>query len=227
MLCPLIVFHVTFYCCCIMEIVDRLGVKVPNVVIVSGLAGLDKDESIVNDLKQYCSIARSLTVDDNTSEFHKSLIVEYTSGIALQTLGPRCPYIHALSDDPESKCCVRTLADIYAQKTGAIATDHYLNEIKGVAKLSGKDFGEVLREVMSKIEVSLDPMEPSTLFDPLRLEASDSTEKPFRDVDSLQSAGEGSFPTRATLLDTDPKLPLLSLMPEKPQTLRPCDLNPP
>lgn len=87
-----------------MEIVDRLGVKLTNAVKVSGLTGLDKDESIVNYLKQYGSIARSLTVDDNTSEFHKSLIVEYTLGIALQTLGPLCPYVHTLSDDPESKC---------------------------------------------------------------------------------------------------------------------------
>lgn len=54
-----------------------LGVKVPNAIIVRGLTESEKDEEIIDFLKQYGSINKTLTVDDTASEFNKNLIVEY------------------------------------------------------------------------------------------------------------------------------------------------------
>ncbi|XP_013767730.1 protein NLRC3-like [Pundamilia nyererei] len=47
-----------------MEFVEKLGIKVPNAVIVHGVTGSEKDEEIFDFLKQYGSISRALTIDD-------------------------------------------------------------------------------------------------------------------------------------------------------------------
>ena len=112
----------------------------------------DKDEEILDFLKRYGSINRTLSIDDPTTEFHTDLI-EYSHGTAVQALEPLLPYTHSFPDDPYVIYHVRALASVYTQKVGSNVTQTYLDKLKGIAKLSGKEFEEVLKEVMSQIGV--------------------------------------------------------------------------
>lgn len=102
---------------------------------MSGLTESEKDEQIIDFLKQYGFINRILTVDDTASEFNKNLIVEYNSGAPLETLRPLLPYNHPSHDDPDIICCVRALADVYTYSVGGSVTYNYLSELKGIAKV--------------------------------------------------------------------------------------------
>lgn len=144
-----------------MEFVEKLGIKVPNAVIVHGVTGSEKDEEIFDFFKQYGSISRALTIDDQVSEFNKDQIVEYNSGVAVQALGPLLPYVHPSAANPNVVLSVHALTNVYSQRVGGSVTDTYLSELWGIAKLSGKDFEEVLREVMTKIEKSVGAAEES------------------------------------------------------------------
>ncbi|XP_013879064.1 zinc finger CCHC domain-containing protein 12 [Austrofundulus limnaeus] len=138
-----------------MDFVEKLGIKIPNAVIVNGVTGSEKDSEVFEYLRQYGEIVRMLTVEDSSSEFYQNQVIEFTSGLAVQQLTPVLPYLYQSADDPNVRYCVRALTDVYTKTVGGCVTDTYLNELKGLAKLSGKDFEEVLREVMSKFEESM------------------------------------------------------------------------
>lgn len=160
------------------------GIKSPSAIIVSGLARFEKDEEILNFLKQYGSINRILTVDDNTSEFNKNVVVEYNSGTPLHALGSLLPYYHLLPDSPDVTYCVRALADVYIHNVGASVTDTYLSELRGITKLSRKVF--VLKEVMSKINKSIGVTGPSDHHSHSQpAKNPEATEKPSKSADAL------------------------------------------
>lgn len=52
---------------------------------------------------------------------------------------------------------VQTLASVYSTKVGSAVTKAYLNEIKKLAKLSGRGFEEVLKDMMSEICETIEP----------------------------------------------------------------------
>ncbi|CAI5655207.1 unnamed protein product [Oreochromis niloticus] len=133
-----------------MEFIANSGIKVPNAVIVSGLLGSPEDEEIIDFLKKYGSF-RLVPVTDAESEFYKNLIIEYQDGAAIEALSPLLPYTHELKENPSVRYLVQALASIYTTKVGCNVTKTYLNEIKKLAKLSGKDYEEVLRDMMSEI----------------------------------------------------------------------------
>lgn len=138
-----------------MDFVARLGIKITNAVIVSGVTGSEKDNEVFEYLRQYGTINRILTVDDSSSEFYQDQVVEFSSGLAVEQLAPALPYLYPSADHPGRKYCIHALPDVYTQTVGGSVTDSYLTELKGLAKLSGKDFEEVLRDVMSKFEESM------------------------------------------------------------------------
>lgn len=142
-----------------MDFVEKLGIKIPNAVIINGVTGSDKDNEVFEYLRQCGEIKRTLSIDDSSSEFYQNQVVEFTSGLAVQQLTPVLPYLYQSNDDPDVKYCIRALTDVYTKTVGGSVTDIYLDELKGLAKLSGKDFEEVLREVMSKFEESMGPTE--------------------------------------------------------------------
>lgn len=141
-----------------MEVIDKLGIKVPNAVLVSGSTGPEKHEDILDFLKTYGLIDRAEKIDDPTTGFHTNLIVEYNHGTAVQMLEPVLPLTHPSSVSPDVTFHVQALASVYTQK-GRQGYD--LEKLKGIRKLSGKDFEEVLKEVMSQIEESIDGAESS------------------------------------------------------------------
>uniref|UniRef100_A0A3B1J1T7 CCHC-type domain-containing protein n=1 Tax=Astyanax mexicanus TaxID=7994 RepID=A0A3B1J1T7_ASTMX len=143
-----------------MEFIERNGVKVPNSVVVSGLTGSDCDEEMFTFLRENGAINRTLKVDDTSSELHSQVIVEYSSGSALQTLQPLLPYRCTLANDSNTVCCVRALADVYCQGAGSKITHTYVGELQRVAKLSGRDLEAVLKEALDHIGEIIDSSEP-------------------------------------------------------------------
>lgn len=107
-------------------------------------------------MQTYGSVNRAVKIDDSATDFHTNLIVEYNHGTAMQALEPLLPCTHPSSVGPEVTFLVRALASIYTQKVSSDVTQTYLDKLKGIAKLSGKDFEEVLKEVMSQIEESIE-----------------------------------------------------------------------
>lgn len=147
-----------------MEFIERNGVKVPNSVVVNGLTGSDCDGEVFTFLKEHGAINRTLKVDDASSELHSEVIVEYSSGSALQTLEPLLPYRCTLADN--TSCCVRALANVYSQGVGRKMTHTYVGELQRVAKLSGRDLEAVLREALDQIGNIVDPPDGELKNDP-------------------------------------------------------------
>lgn len=103
-----------------MDFIRKSGVKIPNTVTVSGITGLaDKDEAVLDFLKQYGKIDRIHLVDDSLSEFYQNLIVEYSSSSALEGLGPQLPYTCTAQGDPTLVFEVKSLSSAYATKVGS------------------------------------------------------------------------------------------------------------
>ena len=146
-----------------MDFTQKSGVKIPNAVTVSGITQVaEQDEQVIDFLKQYGKIERILLVDDSQSEFFQNLIVEYASGSALEGLEPRLPYMCIARDDPTVVYEVKTLSSVYATKVGSNVTKTYLAELKQLAKMSGKDYCVVLKEMMSQIGEDVETMQPTT-----------------------------------------------------------------
>uniref|UniRef100_A0AAR2IR37 Paraneoplastic antigen Ma-like C-terminal domain-containing protein n=1 Tax=Pygocentrus nattereri TaxID=42514 RepID=A0AAR2IR37_PYGNA len=206
-----------------MEFIEQSGVKVPNSVIVSGIAGSSIEEEVLTFLKKYGSINRTFMVDDPTSELHSNLIVEYTYGTAMQILEPMLPHTQTLSDESNSRYCVSALANVYCQKVGGSVTQTYLGELKRVAKLSGKDFEEMLKEALAQIGESV---EASELADQKR---SPEQSKEYRQLGSsplllLDIPREPeSYKTDTTPLIIPPLSPVQKVIP----SLDPGAINPP
>ncbi|RXN02809.1 zinc finger CCHC domain-containing 12-like protein [Labeo rohita] len=146
-----------------MDFIQKSGVKIPNAVVVSGITQeAEQDEQVMDFLKQYGKIDRVLLVDDSQSEFFQNLIVEYSSGSAIEGLEPHLPYTCTARGDSTVLYEVKTLSSAYATKVGSNVTKTYLAELKQLAKLSGKGYSEVLKEMMSQIGEDVEAMQHMT-----------------------------------------------------------------
>ncbi|KAL0172982.1 hypothetical protein M9458_033293, partial [Cirrhinus mrigala] len=161
-----------------MDFIQKSGVKIPNAVVVSGITQeVEQDEQVMDFLKQYGKIDRVLLVEDSQSEFFQNLIVEYSSDSAIEGLEPHLPYTCTARGDSTVLYEVKKLSSAYATKVGSNVTKTYLAELKQLAKLSGKGYSEVLKEMMSQIG---------------------------EDVEAMQHMTEGSSPTRVETTGLSP-----------------------
>lgn len=138
-----------------MDVIRGKGVKIPNAVLIRGITETDKDEEIVDFLKQYGSIARLIPLADSSSVSGKSLIVEYNSGSAVHDLQPLLPRTQQSSSDSNVTYSVVGLASVYTQKAGKDITQAYLDELRAIAKSSGKGYEEVLKEMLTEISETI------------------------------------------------------------------------
>lgn len=145
-----------------MDVIDRQSVKIPNAVIVSGIAGDEQTEEVVEFMKQYGSISRVIQVDDRTSKFHQCIVIEYSSGNAVEGIDP-LPFDYVSESGVCSK--IQSLASVYTQSVGNNTTESYLIDLQNLAKKSGRDYAEVLKDMISQIndsikEIVLEPAKP-------------------------------------------------------------------
>lgn len=191
-----------------MDVFEKLGIKIPNAVLVSGdTDDVSEVEEVMGFLKQYGAIGRAKVVDEPESEFHKNWIVEYESGAAVTALEPQLPYTYT-TEDEKTTYRIQCLASIYAVQEGNKKTQSYLADLKQLAKVSGINYAEVLKGMMSQIGESIAALEPD--FPP---------QSPLK-----LSPGSAAYPagpifkpspgSRSGGMKTDPPI-------------APCDLNPP
>lgn len=109
------------------------------------------DEEILDYVKQYGSVNRTIPVSDPSLETEKSLIVEFNSGLVVQTLQTMLPFVHQAQNNPDVSFCATALSDIYVQKLGKTTTSTYLSELEDLASCSGESFEDVLRGMLVHI----------------------------------------------------------------------------
>lgn len=139
-----------------MDVIQTSSVKIPNSVIVSGIADTETDEELYDFLKQYGSIQRVIPVDFAEPASDKQVVVEYVHGTAMQSLSPSLPHRLNSKTWTDVTYHIRALASVYTPVASKTATQTYLSELKDIAKLTGKDFAAVLREELSVISESVD-----------------------------------------------------------------------
>lgn len=139
-----------------MDLLESLGVKIPNAVLVSGAPNYDTAE-IEDNLSQYGDIERSFPIDSPDSEFHDMLIVEFKSGFVFEQLGPILP--HKFKTE-ENNYCVQKLSTIYASNIGKSKTKNLLDDLKKVSRLSGQDFTQVLKDMMTQVNEAVTEIKP-------------------------------------------------------------------
>lgn len=139
-----------------MDVIQTSSVKIPNSVLVSGIAGTETDEELYDFLKQYGSIQRVIPVDFAEPASGKQIIVEYVYGTAIQSLLPSLPRRLNSKTQTDTTYHIRALASVYTPVASQAATQTYLSELKDIAKQTGKDFAAVLREELSVIGDTVD-----------------------------------------------------------------------
>lgn len=137
-----------------MDIVVTESVKIPNVVLVSGLTNTAVDEEVFEFLKQYGSISRIIKVP--TADPVTQAIVEFQHGNAVKELETSIlPYRRPCVSKPEIIHHIQSLASVYTGDVGTSATTTYLSGLRDLAKLSGREFGDILREELARISESI------------------------------------------------------------------------
>lgn len=87
-------------------------------------------------LEKYGLISRNLIIDDPASSFYRSAIIEFSHRSAVENIRSLLPLTLESVSDPSVTYRVRALATVYTQT----ATEGYLEELKAIAKDSGRSF---------------------------------------------------------------------------------------
>lgn len=146
------VIHTHQYPRAIMEIFESLGVKIPNAVIVDGATDRVLRDDVLAFLESFGDIGQHLMIEDANSDLTDRFVVEFESGSALALL-PNLPYTHVSEDG--NKFFIENLSEVYAAKGCASKTENFMKDVKNIAKLAGKEYGEILQEMMSHINKSI------------------------------------------------------------------------
>lgn len=137
-----------------MDIILTKSVKIPNAVLVSGLTNTEVDNEIFDLLKQYGSISRIIKVPSTDPE--TQAIAEFENSAAVKALeADVLPCRRPCAANPEVIHHIQSLASVYTSDAGTSATNTYLSGLKDLAKLSGREFGDILREELARISKSI------------------------------------------------------------------------
>ena len=131
------------------------NVKIPNAVLVSGLTKTEVDNDIFDFLKQYGSISRLINIP--TTDCEPQVIVEFEYGTAVKALETGLlPLQRPCTANPYVIHHVQSLASVYTVDAGTTATNTYLSGLRDLAKLSSKQFEDILHEELARINESVD-----------------------------------------------------------------------
>ncbi|KAK2861010.1 hypothetical protein Q7C36_005176 [Tachysurus vachellii] len=136
-----------------MEVVELENVIIENSVIISGLTNSEIDEDLTEFLIKYGRVHRHIRIDNPKSPYHKEVVVEYSSSSALVTLKPLLPYTFVSPHNVAYH--IRLLSNVYTLAVTELATAHYFDELKRIAKLSGRTFDELVKEQLLSATVSV------------------------------------------------------------------------
>lgn len=131
-----------------MNVFESLAVKIPDAVLLSAVDE-DVSKEVGEYLESYGTVNRAILIDEPVSEYYNMWIIEFESGSSLTSLNEKLSFTHVTSTG--ETCLIQSLSKIYTTDIGSSKTKNYLADLKNVAKLSGKDYAEVLQEMMAQI----------------------------------------------------------------------------
>lgn len=155
-----------------MNVFEDLAVKIPNAVLLSEITE-DESKEVGQFLERYGPVNRAVPINAPISEYNKMWIMEFESGSALALLKEELPYTFITSTG--TTCLIRSASQVYTTEIGSSKTKTYLSDLQKVAKLSGKNFAEVMQEMMAQISGSI--AELSAKSEPFAEETSKSLPK--------------------------------------------------
>lgn len=140
-----------------MDVFLQRGIKIPNAVLVEGITETAGEEAI-DFLKQYGSISNSDFISEPKSDFDGALVVEFTTGEAIETLRPILPHTLTVAKDT---LCISELSAVSTEYFAKTKTQSYLSELRDLTKLTGVDYTEVLKSMMTQIGLSVTALQPN------------------------------------------------------------------
>lgn len=177
-----------------MEVFEIFVIKLSNAVLIDIME--KPIDELIDFLEQYGDIKQKVTLDSPESEFDQMLVVEFSSGLPLAQLFPLLPYV--FTSEEGDKFRIESLSQIYASMIGGLKTNSYLADLKEIAKMSGKNYAEILKDVMSQIHQSIVELCPD-----VQVEA-----KMEQTADSKESGVQQSQPHNTTFLQASSSAPL-------------------
>ncbi|XP_032413725.1 uncharacterized protein LOC116716874 [Xiphophorus hellerii] len=140
-----------------MDVVTQLGLNMQRSVLVTGTQSSEDEKEIVDRLQCYGAVKEVFHVSDPQSTFYKNLIVEFEEDSTLNALQPLFPYNYPSRTTVDAIFRVTSLASEYAASVSSSSPPmDYIDELKNIAKRSGKRFEEVLKGVMDQISTHLE-----------------------------------------------------------------------
>lgn len=155
---------------------------------------------------------------DPDSEFHQNAIIEYNHNSAIQNLLPFLPLTLGSLSDPGVTFRVRALATVYTQPSICAATEGYLEELKAIAKESGRSFQSVLQEELEKLRETHSENQAPT----------ESQQASCHDLSSDSKSAEATAPSSISSPLTNSKVtPTQSSEPKNPTKNKPTFVSAP
>lgn len=199
-----------------MEVFESFKIEIPHALLVDSFTGTEADEEMLDFLKQYGSINKTEKIVDDDSEFNQYLLIEYANSDAIAALKPKLPYTF-IAPSNNIKFKISSLSEIYANEVGNSKTQTYLSELKKLAKTTGKDFAQVLQDMMSQIGGAVVELQSSSVT------IKDSQE----DILVTETETESQTPQAPPTTSTTSAIPSQSQTRPSLSSLSSSDLNPP
>lgn len=99
-------------------------------------------------------MSRAFPVDLPESEYYQMWIVEFESGLALTLLNEKP--LFTFTTGMGTRCLIRSVSQVYTTEIGRTQKlKLIIADLQNTAKLSGKDYVEVLQEMMVQISGSI------------------------------------------------------------------------
>lgn len=143
-----------------MDVFEKLGIKIPNALLVEGTTMTESDEEVIDFLKRYGKATRTEVISDTDSEFHETIVIEYESTIAIETLRSILPYTF-VTKDGKGTYCISTMSTVYSDHIGKSKTTSFMAEMEKLAKVAGLDYAQVLQTMMNQIGHSVSELCPA------------------------------------------------------------------
>lgn len=136
-----------------MDILEKHGIKIPNAVLVK-YSNTETDDEVVAFLNQYGKTSKVIVITETDSDFKDAMVVEFESGRALVELKNILPY-HYVCNTLTDTYDICELSTACSKLEGKVKTEKYLSDLQNLAKLTGQDYAEVLKGVMSLLGQSI------------------------------------------------------------------------
>lgn len=136
-----------------MDILENKGIKIPNAVLIKYATQDVIDDEVVAFVMQYGK-ASNIAVITEPGVFQDTIVIEFESGDALVELRKLLPYTYTCETQGVTYEILE-LAPICTDSFGELKTRKYLGELKELATLTGRDYAEVLKGLMSLLGQSI------------------------------------------------------------------------